>query len=396
MLKKERPGIIIIDGMEAYMKKIISLTIAVIILISAFCGCSLEGKMYKKKTGEVTVFQLAPEKDSLMMSYVIKTPNDKIVVIDGGIDGTGLSADPYLPSAIRSILGLPEDGAFEVEAWFLTHAHRDHFNELSKMLGRYTRQETYKINNFYFDFPEMKKEWSTRGAESDYQLVEMQDLQYGLNNYYQELGETIPADAKNEDGSELTGAQRRRYHYDRLNGATVNENTVKDGLTITVDGVDFNVLQTWSKNDQVVNSNSMVIRMCYKEHSILFLGDTYGDSGDRLLRTYGADALKSDYVQMSHHGQAGANQNFYLSIGADKSKRLWPTPAWVWDTSNNNLQTGTTRSWLGLPESAADFDKDAHPDDYVMGLYDCYPENPHELSSWTAKVLKEQTVAEWK
>ena len=84
-----------------------------------------------------------------MQSYVFKTKNNKLIVIDGGIDGIGSDADPYLPSALRSILCLEEGEYFEVEAWFLSHAHSDHYYELSKMLADYSEDSNYKINNFY-------------------------------------------------------------------------------------------------------------------------------------------------------------------------------------------------------------------------------------------------------
>ena len=45
----------------------------------------------------VVLYQLVPEKNSLMQSYVIKTAHGKLIVIDGGIDGEGLNRDPYMP-----------------------------------------------------------------------------------------------------------------------------------------------------------------------------------------------------------------------------------------------------------------------------------------------------------
>jgi hypothetical protein len=89
----------------------------------------------------VALYQLAPEKNSLMQSYVIKTANGKLIVIDGGIDGEGKDRDPYMPTALRAILGLDDDEYFEVEAWFLSHAHKDHMYELSKMLRDYSTDE---------------------------------------------------------------------------------------------------------------------------------------------------------------------------------------------------------------------------------------------------------------
>jgi predicted small secreted protein len=95
----------------------------------------------------VELYQLAPDRDSLMQSYVIKTENGKLIVIDGGIDGAGKDREPYMPAALRSILGLGQDDYFEVEAWFLSHAHKDHMYELSKMLSEYSAESNYKINN---------------------------------------------------------------------------------------------------------------------------------------------------------------------------------------------------------------------------------------------------------
>ena len=102
----------------------------------------------------VVLYQLVPEKNSLMQSYVIKTAHGKLIVIDGGIDGEGKDRAPYMPAALRAILGLKDGEYFEVEAWFLSHAHKDHMYELSKMMRDYTADSNYKINNIYFDFPE--------------------------------------------------------------------------------------------------------------------------------------------------------------------------------------------------------------------------------------------------
>ncbi|MBO7397851.1 MAG: MBL fold metallo-hydrolase, partial [Clostridia bacterium] len=106
-----------------------------------------------EKPHDVRLYQLAPEQNSLLMSYVIVTPNNKVVVFDGGIAGQGKDAPPYLPAAIRAILGLPQDGYFEIEAWFLTHGHDDHMGEIGKMTLAYTAESNYKINNIYFYFP---------------------------------------------------------------------------------------------------------------------------------------------------------------------------------------------------------------------------------------------------
>ena len=348
------------------------------------------------QVGKVELYQLIPEISSLMMSYLIVTPNRKIIVIDGGIDGTGVDAKPYLPSAIRAILGLGEGDYFEVEAWFLSHVHRDHYNELGKMLNEYTAESNYKINNFYFDFPEIGVEWSSAAGESDYDIPRLNNLKKGMDIYYSVngfkgiKGADIPTDKwASPDGAE-------NYYYDLINGAVINAEAIDKGLTIDIDGVAFQVLMTWCAESKYVNSTSVITRMVYGEHSVLFLADCAADEGQRLLKKYDPEVLKSEYVQMGHHGQGGPDKDFYDAIDATNSKRLWPTPAWVWNDAKT-YRIGETRSWVGLPFEATDYKKEGFNktgNDFVAGLCTKYPSSGAvKVSKWSSKVLDAQRIA---
>ena len=81
--------------------------------------------------------------------------------------------------------------------------------------------------------------------------------------------------------------------------------------------------------------------------------------GDPILRKTSrpVEEIRSDYIQMGHHGQGGPDKDFYDAVDAKNAVRLWPTPEWVW----NNAQSyaiGQTRSWLDLPYEAKDFQKE--------------------------------------
>ena len=349
-----------------------------------------------KQTGTVKLYQLVPETSSLMMSYVIITPAGKVVVIDGGIDGTGVESKTYLQAAIRAILGLDEDGYFEVEAWFLSHEHRDHYYELAKMLNEYNENSNYKINNFYFDFPDIGVEWDSAAGAGDYDVERLAKLKKGFDNYYKVnafagiKGADIPEDKYiPPDGAE-------NYYYDLINGAVINAESIDKGLCIDVDGVKFDILFTWWKEAKYVNSTSVIIRMVYGDHSVLFLADCASDEGKKLLEKYEPEQLKSEYVQMGHHGQGGPDKEFYDAIDATNSKRLWPTPAWVWNDAKT-YKIGETRSWVGLPYEAADFRKGRYQttgNDFVAGLYKkCPGGGANKVSKWTEQVLAAQLVA---
>lgn len=301
----------------------------------------------------VTLYQLAPEKNSLLQSYVIKTENGKLIVIDGGVDGAGKDHPAYMPAALRAIAGVGEGEYFEVEAWFLSHAHKDHMYELSKMLSDYSADSNYKINNIYFDFPEFGSA-EYPGANAD---MEISQIRENINKY----GEAIGAGAN---------------YYDQINGAFINAESVAQGLSLDIDGVHMDVLQTWSAEDGTsnVNDTSIVLRMTIGEQKILFLNDLGAIGGRRLLATYD-DALKSDIVQMAHHGQGGVNQDVYDAI--DARVRLWPTPIWVWNNADGIYQIDEVREWvygINFLESSEY--------DIVAGLYKAYPKKINRVSAW--------------
>ena len=105
------------------------------------------------------------------------------------------------------------------------------------------------------------------------------------------------------------------------------------------------------------NNTSTVYKFFIDKQTVLFLGDTGKESSEKLLKNC-KDELKSDYVQMSHHGQNGATFDLYKEISPTYC--LWPTPQWLWDNNiGQGYNTGPhktveTREWmnqLGVKEN---------------------------------------------
>lgn len=316
--------------------------------------------------GGVRLYQLAPEKRSLMQSNVIRTQNGKLIVIDGGIDGDGLDRVPYLPAALRAIAGVKDGEAFEVEAWFLTHAHKDHFNELAKMLNEYSADSNYKINHFYFDFPD----FGSAAYPSDTNDRErLEFLKTGLDQY---------AEVNNISYTE-------EHYYDALNGAVINAAAIEEGLELNIDGVRLEIMQTYAATDNTdINNNSLVMRAWVGGQSVLFLGDLGSAGGARLLQKYG-EGLKSDIVQMAHHGQAGVRQPVYEAI--DAPVHLWCTPIWVWENTKGEYEINENRKWVN---GGKDFTTaDAY--NLVACLYPSYPARSGKAASW-AEVIDGMSI----
>lgn len=266
------------------------------------------------------LYQVVPEKNSLMMSYVIKTKTNKIIIIDGGIDGVGLNADVYLLDFLRSISGKTKP---EIDAWFFTHIHIDHVNEFIKMVNQ--KAGDFTVNNIYFNFP--SRDFIHKYANAS--DVECYDKFVAAYNKYK------------GDSS-----------FETYRGVQV-------GDVITVDDVVFQIMQIPFEKETAnpINNSSIVFKMTTENQTVLFLGDLGIEAGARLLKTYGDD-LKCDMVQMSHHGQAGVAKNVYDKISPKVC--LWPTPIWVWENKGSDglegkgpYQTTIVRKWmyedLGVP-----------------------------------------------
>jgi len=65
-------------------------------------------------------------------------------------------------------------------------------------------------------------------------------------------------------------------------------------------------------DNNIVNDGSLVFKVCGNQESMLFCADAESLS-NYLIKEY-EDELKSDYLQLSHHGNSGLSKEFYALI----------------------------------------------------------------------------------
>lgn len=270
--------------------KMLTIIITIFILIS--------GIIIVKNNNTITLIQLSPQTTSQMMGYIIKTKNNKLMVIDGG---TCEDAD----NLIRYI----EENNNKVDYWFLTHNHNDHTGAFVEIINN----RNISVDNVYISLNE--KEW------------------------YEEY--------------EPTRAEFSNYLIDTLNGDKLIEKVKSPRVNeqIEIDGLDVEFLGI--RNPEITqnpgNEQSMVMKFDTGKTTLLILGDTGEKSSEKLLNTQ-REKLKSDIVQMSHHGQAGATEELYRVVNPKIC--LWPTPEWLWNNDNGGgYNSGTwktleTRAWM--------------------------------------------------
>lgn len=234
------------------------------------------------------------------LSIVIRSPHGKLIVIDGGWEA---DADKL------SSLILQQGG--KVDAWLITHPHEDHVGALYTILNDTGRK--IKIDKIYCSLatPDWYRQVSPTGAGIADQLLNA---------------------------------------FTKLPVGTVT-NSIGRGTEINIDDVNIRVLNNrgvYTYNG--VNNSSLVYKIRVSGQSILILGDLAYDGGKDLIKTCAAAELKSDIVQMAHHGQQGVDQDAYALIAPTTC--LWPSPAWLWNNDNGGgvgsgpWGTLTTRAWM--------------------------------------------------
>lgn len=248
------------------------------------------------KTSKLT--QLQNNSSRQMMGYIIKTDNNKIIVIDGGLKEDA----PNLLSKIE------QEGG-QVEAWFLTHPHMDHIEAFQEIV----KTSDIKINNIYTTLNELS--WY-----EEYEKDRIPEIK--------EFFETLETDKIKNNIHEVS----------------LNEEIKIDNIKCEILGI---------KNPEItnnpINNSSMVIKMKVHNKSIIFLADTGVESGQKLLKNQ-KEKLKADILQMAHHGQGGAEKEVYEQINPKIC--LWPTTDWLWDNDQGTgYNTGIwttieTRNWM--------------------------------------------------
>lgn len=270
----------------------------------ALAGCSpkdtswgeKEQKLFgDKKKGHFSLTQISSATDTIGESYLMKTAGGKVLMVDGGY----ASDVPVLREHLMKAGG-------HVDLWFITHPHEDHMEALATIL----------------DDP--------KGVTVDKVI-------------YSRVQDSFL------DCEPQSGDNARRYYrsLDECMGGTDFLNIHKVGERFDIDGIGIMILSVADMgiSRRCFNNQSMVIRMWDDSKSVVFLGDSETERGDKLLADY-RDYLDCDYLQMAHHGQSGCTEEFYKTINFRVC--LWPTPSWVWEPAPENdwIKTRDTRRWM--------------------------------------------------
>ncbi len=286
--------------------------------------------------------------------YIIQTRGGKILVVDGGYQEAN-SDGKYLFSYLQKITGKTKP---HIDGWFITHAHGDHHGCVPTFAELYRDQCT--IDAFYYHYPsyeEIQKYLSGCGVDDTWGAVDW-------------IPTWLIPKFKNKEGGPTKGIQCNTRHSGKCNYAfDFDEVHIEilltfDDIMWAVDNVSGRYSGTSANEGRVFsnktfkelindnfNETSMVFRASAGGKSFMITGDINYVGGYMLNKFHDANAkdssqyysLKTDYIQVSHHGHYGLPKNTYNRIDPDVA--LWPVGSADYNTTTyQNLIC--TRQWF--------------------------------------------------
>lgn len=233
---------------------------------------------------ETVLYQLG-ETCGFMMSFVIVTKKNNVIIVDGGRPADMPQLKQYV-------------GGRHISAWILTHAHDDHISgfvsEIAKNGG-----EDFDIEAVFCNFPP----YSELKGKTDVPFPAYFDA---------ELEEILPAFLSIEP------LIRDKIHV-----------PVK-GDRVQIDECEIEFIFSYHEGlySNLMNDSSLVFRIHGENKSVLFLGDLGPEGGD-VLYEESRDILKSDIVQMAHHGHMNVGMEVYAAIAPEAC--LWCCQDWLYN-----------------------------------------------------------------
>lgn len=232
------------------------------------------------------------------MGFVIITDKGRAIIIDGGRAAEIHNIEAHV-------------GDRPIAAWILTHPHLDHVTAFSHMMKEghpYIERTERVLYNFHtpeFYFACNEKEASVQ-----------------------------PLILFNE------------------RKACIEHKTEHPvwGDSIEIDGLKIDFLHSRDERfvNNSINDSCLAFRVTGPNKTVLFLADLGPEAGDVLLERYGA-ALKSDIVQMAHHGHMCVSEDVYKAI--DPEACIWCAASWLYQEIDKEIKprmygVARTRKWM--------------------------------------------------
>ncbi len=284
--------------------------------------------------------------------FYIRLPDNTLVVIDGGWRIEDRSRYEYadlvgqMYAEMREILGGEE--TIKISLWIVTHAHSDHVYVLERM---YTLPlaEKMQITQILYNFPCNRH--LEEGGEEDEVRAQHALLKGQLDRWHRNAGVEFPYEQifYNCPFPVCDPVRYENTCREAFKKYRAIEIKAHDGMKLSLSGVLFEVIHTQDDDMPAVFNNnnniSIAIKMTYQGSSVLWIGDMCEIPSDSCVRMYG-DFLKSDCLQVSHHGWNAATPEFYDAVSP--SVLLWSNSEFGFKYADPKQGYGKTKTSTDL------------------------------------------------
>ena len=250
--------------------------------------------VYERKTDTmITSIDLETTMFYEGMSYVIRLADNSFIIIDGGVsDYDGVECEKLMNILTEQT---PVGEKPVIAAWLFSHCHGDHIGLMGDFLRDYHDQ--IEIECFVYNFPTDEE----IAASGDSYMLDDSHFRYNaFRNSKEKYFPDVPV-IKPHTGNVL---------YIR-------------NATIEILGTEEDIYPS-TIISHGMNASTVYYRMELEGQTIMWLGDSAEINGDIAIEQFG-DYLKSDFMQVAHHGYGGGTVRLYAVI--DPTYVLYPVAA---------------------------------------------------------------------
>ena len=225
------------------------------------------------------------EENNCGLGLLMHLPNGKFIIFDGGF--------PRYDKLYGLLNEISTNGEkIVIAGWFISHPHGDHQDAVTNFIKKHAH--SVDVENIFYNYaPSSVYEGTTQEKNSGGLKGVTDDLNNGISSNFSRTTKVIKPH---------TG---QIYKFGSVSAEILY--TVEDILPSKLD---------------YVNSSSLVVRFTIAGQTILALADATHTVSTILQNTYGS-YLKSDIVQLAHHGIYPGHASLYTKINAPVL--LWPS-----------------------------------------------------------------------
>ena len=208
--------------------------------------------------------------------YIFRLPDGRFIIFDSGYKG-----DDRVYKTLREL----EKGEIVIAAWFISHPHGDHYPAFLNFVKDHGYERSITIQRVMHNYTHADR-YNINGSAG------LDEAGKNVTEFYNVLEEYLP------------DVPVIKVHT----GQVINFGDTEVEILYTVEDI-------MPKKLPNNNDSSLVIRLHMADQSIILLADTCYDSGPIMNKIWGS-YLKSDIMQIAHHGQWPSVAEIYHSIQA--------------------------------------------------------------------------------